>query len=230
VISHAHPDHVAGLVEIAKARGEIPLPTLVHPDAFLPRYIDTPFGWVVPAFTLYFNKKECEEAGVYFVETGDPVPVGPAAITTGEIPWSDKVPFEPPGTPHPITLRQVKDGKFNVDKTVDDSALIINLKGKGLVVITGCAHAGVINTILRAQELTGVQEVYAIIGGFHLGFVESPDENIPKTIEALKQFNPTIVCPMHCSGFKLTAAMSREMPQQFVISNAGTQITLPIPG
>ena len=230
VISHAHPDHVGGLVEVAKARGGIPLPVLVHPDAFLPRYICTPFGWIVPAFTIFFNQKECEEAGAYFVKCTDPFPVAPATITTGEIPWSEKVPFEPPGTPHPITIRQIKDGKFNVDKTADDSGLIINLKGKGLVVITGCAHSGVINTILRAQEVTGVKEIYAVLGGFHLGFPESPDENIPKTIEALKQFNPTIVCPMHCSGFKFAAAASQAMPKEFVLSMTGTQFTLPIPG
>jgi len=229
VISHAHPDHVYGLTEVAKARGDIPLPVLIHPDAFLPRYICTPFGWIVPAFTMFFNKKANEEAGVYFVESSDPFPVGPATTTTGKIPFSEKVPFEPPGTPHPTSIRQVKDGKFIEDHTEDDSALVVNLQGKGLVIITGCAHAGVINTILRAQELTGVKEIYAVIGGFHLGFPESPSENIPKTIEALKEFNPTIVCPMHCSGFKFNAAISQAMPKEFVLSVVGTEMTLPIP-
>ena len=225
VISHGHPDHYGGLLALLKAR-DYPLPVILHPSAFLARYVVAANGLVIPTYSQSLRKSELEAAGASLVLAKGPVQIGPAAFTTGEIPF--KVSFEPPGPPAgiPSSLRCVQDGKFEEDKTPDDLALAICLKGKGLVVITGCAHAGIINSVRQAQTVTGVEEVYAIFGGFHLGFPGIPDENIEKTIRELKHLKPAIISPMHCSGFKTLAAVYSEMPEAFLLNTAGAQITL----
>lgn len=104
---------------------------------------------------------------------------------------------------------------FEEDETLDDLALVICLKDKGLVVITGCAHAGIINTVRQAQTVKDREEVYAIFGGFHLGFPGIPGGKVEKTIESVNGLKPAIISPMHCSGFRTLAAVSREMPDDF---------------
>lgn len=226
VISHGHPDHMGALKGLMDARNNVPCPVLIHPDTYSARYVVSPHGFLFPHITSGLpTKEECVAAGARFVETVDPIKVGPAAVTTGNIPWTEAAPFEP----SPITLYHVKDEKFVLDKTPDEMALAINLKGKGLVVISGCAHNGMINTILRCQEVTGVKEVYAVIGGFHLGFPEVPKDSPAKTIEALKKFNPKVVIPMHCTGFKATAEIMNAMPDEYVQSTAGMKVKLPFP-
>jgi 7,8-dihydropterin-6-yl-methyl-4-(beta-D-ribofuranosyl)aminobenzene 5'-phosphate synthase len=225
VISHGHPDHYGGLLAVLKAR-TVPLPVIIHPNAFLTRYVVAGNGWVIPYYNQSLRKEELEAAGGRLVLAANPVQMGPAAFTTGEIPL--KTPFEPPGPPSgtPSSLRCLKNGKFEEDETADDLALIVCLKDKGLVVVAGCAHAGIINTIRQAQAVTGVEKVHAIFGGFHLGFPGIPEEKSDKTIEELKRLKPAIVSPMHCSGFKTLAAVAREMPEAFLLNTAGAQITL----
>jgi 7,8-dihydropterin-6-yl-methyl-4-(beta-D-ribofuranosyl)aminobenzene 5'-phosphate synthase len=225
VISHGHPDHYGGLLAVLKARS-VPLPVIIHPNAFLTRYVVAGNGWVIPYYNQSLRKEELEAAGGRLVLAANPVQIGPAAFTTGEIPL--KTPFEPPGPPSgtPSSLRCLRNGKFEEDETADDLALVVCLKDKGLVVIAGCAHAGIINTIRQAQAVTGVEKVHAIFGGFHLGFPGIPEEKSDKTIEELKRLKPAIVSPMHCSGFKTLTAVAREMPEAFLLNTAGAQITL----
>ncbi len=225
VISHGHPDHYGGLLAILRAR-EYPLPVVLHPAAFLPRYIVPANGSVIPYYNQSLSKSELEAAGGRLVLAKSPVQLGPGVFTTGEIPL--KVPFEPPGPPPgvPSSLRCIKDDNFVEDEILDDTAMVFCLKDKGLVVITGCAHAGIINTVRQAQALTGIEQVHAILGGFHLGFPGIPDEKIQKTILELKRLKPAIVSPMHCSGFKAMAAIAGEMPTAFLLNMAGTQIIL----
>src|SRR4029450_10113416 len=98
-------------------------------------------------------------------------------------------------------------------------------KDKGHVVLTGCGHAGVINTIRHAQELTGIQKVHAVIGGFHLtGALFEPI--IPPTIAAFKAPNPALIVPAHCTGWKATHTLARELPDAFVPNSVGTRFML----
>ena len=107
----------------------------------------------------------------------------------------------------------------------DDQAVVMNVKAKGLVILTGCGHAGAINTVRHAQELTGIQKVYALIGGLHLtGAVFEP--LIQPTVAALKGINPELIVPAHCTGWKATHALARELPQVFVPNSVGTRFIL----
>ncbi|HLX57415.1 MAG TPA: MBL fold metallo-hydrolase, partial [Ktedonobacteraceae bacterium] len=102
---------------------------------------------------------------------------------------------------------------------------IINVRGKGLVVITGCGHAGVINILRQARALTGVEQIYAVSGGFHLtGAMFEPI--IPQTIEALQQINPAVVVPAHCTGWRATHRIAQAMPDAFIPNSVGTTYVL----
>ena len=104
-------------------------------------------------------------------------------------------------------------------------ALIVHLKDKGLVIITGCAHSGIINTVRYAQKVTGIDPVYAVIGGFHLSGTKF-EPVIPPTLEEIKRINPSVISPMHCTGFKATMEIAKEMPHQFVLSSVGSTLLL----
>ena len=108
---------------------------------------------------------------------------------------------------------------------MDDQCAIINVRDEGLVIITGCGHSGIINTIHNAQAITGIQKVYAVIGGFHLtGPLFEPI--IPATIAALKKIEPRYVMPGHCTGWSATHQIARAMPEAFIPNSVGTTLLL----
>ena len=101
-----------------------------------------------------------------------------------------------------------------------EQAIAFVVRGKGLVVLSGCAHAGIINTVRRAREMTGVDRIYAIIGGFHL--VNAAPEVIDATVVDIKAMAPEYVVPTHCTGFEAITKFREEMPEQFLLNTAGT--------
>ena len=117
-------------------------------------------------------------------------------------------------------------GEWQPDPWIhDDQAIVINVREKGLVVLTGCGHAGLINTLQYARRITGVSEIYAVMGGFHLtGRIFEPI--IPPTIQALKELSPNVIVPQHCTGWRATHDIAREFPEAFVASSVGTQFIL----
>jgi len=107
----------------------------------------------------------------------------------------------------------------------DDQAVILNVKDKGLVVLTGCGHAGVVNTLRHARDLTGVSSIHAVVGGFHLtGPIFEPI--IAPTIQALKEFNPSVIVPEHCTGWRAMHLIGQELPNAFVPNSVGTTMTI----
>ena len=100
-----------------------------------------------------------------------------------------------------------------------------HVRDKGLVVITGCGHAGLINTVRHARKITGVDRVHAVIGGFHLG-TPAFEPIIPPTVEALGEFDPKIVVPIHCTGWRATHALAAAFPDAFVQNSVGTRYIL----
>jgi 7,8-dihydropterin-6-yl-methyl-4-(beta-D-ribofuranosyl)aminobenzene 5'-phosphate synthase len=225
VISHGHPDHCGDLPGVLRDIGH-PVPVAVHPDAFWPRYLQLKTGEVCPYLNHSINQRAWEDAGGRLVLNERAAEVGPAVIATGYIERS--VPFEPP-TPvadSGAILYHIRNGESQLDVVPDDQAVAINVKGKGLVVLTGCAHAGIINSIHAAQAATGVKQIYAVFGGFHLGFPGVPEENTQRTIEALRVLKPQILSPMHCTGFNAISAIRDALRDVFLLQTVGTRITL----
>ena len=103
---------------------------------------------------------------------------------------------------------------------LDDRAAVFNVKGKGLVIISGCAHAGIINTITYAQRITGVPRIYAVMGGFHLAGKEN-ENRIEQTAKELKQVNPKLVVPSHCTGWRAMFTIASALPDAFVWNSVG---------
>ncbi|KPV64412.1 MAG: 7, 8-dihydropterin-6-methyl-4-(beta-D-ribofuranosyl)- aminobenzene-5'-phosphate synthase [Candidatus Bathyarchaeota archaeon BA2] len=214
VLSHGHFDHSGGLMSILKRIGKPQMPVVLHPDAFLKRWVVLPTGQKIRFRSL--EEDRVLEAGAKVVKIAEPYPLlGNLVLATGEIPRRTQ--FEQGFPAHYAEI----DGKPQPDPLIrDDQALVMNVKGKGLVIISGCAHAGIINTVLYAREVTRVNEVYALMGGFHLSF---PNEFIiDPTVEELKKIRPTFIVPCHDTGWKATNVILNAMPENFIPSAVGT--------
>lgn len=212
VLSHGHYDHCGGLVAVSHAIGK-EIPVIVHEDMFKTRGTASLDGTVRkhPDFPEASHVKPAR-----YVRTKHPhLLASNTLLVTGEIPRT--VDFEK-GFPR---QRVLVDGEWQPDQWVrDDRALVLNVRNKGLIVISGCAHAGIINTTLYAQQLTGVTEVYAIMGGFHLAGEEC-ESRINRTDEELKRLEPSLVAPSHCTGWRGMIAIAEMLPEAFVWNSVG---------
>jgi 7,8-dihydropterin-6-yl-methyl-4-(beta-D-ribofuranosyl)aminobenzene 5'-phosphate synthase len=224
VISHGHPDHHGGLSGLLEAVPH-PLPIVIHPSAFAPRYLRLPTGEIAPHYNYELSTDGIESRGGVITPNEGPVEVSDGVFATGAI--ERKVEFEATGK-----QGELESGLFHLDgggrivpdAVPDDQALAVNVRDLGLVVLTGCSHAGVINSVAAARRVTGVQTVHAVMGGFHLGFPGIPESKSEKTIAAMKEIDPRYVAPMHCSGFRAAARFMREMPDQFLLNVSGTTV------
>lgn len=213
VLSHGHYDHFGGLVNVIKVIEKKELPIIIHDDMFKTRGVINPDGSIreYPRFP-----SENQVAPARYLRTRQPhLLMADQILVSGEIPR--KTDFEKGFQRH----RVFSGGKWIPDPWIwDDRAIIMNVKHKGLVVISGCAHAGIVNTILFAQRITGVAEVYAVMGGFHLAGKDC-ESRITQTVEMLRKSNPEIVVPMHCTGWRGKYAIFDAMPRAFVWNSVG---------
>jgi 7,8-dihydropterin-6-yl-methyl-4-(beta-D-ribofuranosyl)aminobenzene 5'-phosphate synthase len=117
-------------------------------------------------------------------------------------------------------------GRWEPDPLIlDDQAVVINVVGKGLVVLTGCGHAGVVNIVRYARRLTGVDRVYAVLGGFHLtGPLFEP--RIDATCQAFRDLAPEVLIPARCTGWRATQALAARLPEAFIQNSVGTTFEL----
>ena len=188
-------------------------PVIVHPAAFRERWgIDKDGKKHGPNL---IPRDEWEAAGADIVLAEGPYQLGPGCWTTGSVPRSS---FEKAGMPPRMAYRQ--GDAFVRDHLEDDQSIVMNLKDKGLIVLTGCAHSGVVNTVNYAKEISGVDRVWAILGGFHLAPAE--DEDIQRTIDEIQKLAPALIAPTHCSGFKAISQFAGRMPDAFVEGVVGT--------
>ncbi|QNN54580.1 MBL fold metallo-hydrolase [Nocardioides mesophilus] len=223
VISHGHPDHYGGIHRFLDLVGH-PVPVATHPDAFLPRYAVMGDGRTSSFYNAAFNAPQIEDGGGRLVLNRDAIDLGWGITTTGEIPR--EVAFEgprPPAAPGAPGLYQVaRDGHYGLDEVWDEQGLVIDVAGEGLVVLTGCAHAGVVNTVRQAMRLRPDRPVRAVMGGFHLGFPTTPGENVAHTVRALGDLGVGTIMPMHCSGLRAHTAFSTELANSYVQPAVGT--------
>ena len=219
VLSHGHTDHTRGLLGFIKRYGRPKVPIVLHPDAYLKRKNVQSDGHESEHFPPSRRDLEAEDIEI-IEERGPTMLIGGHALVTGQIPRT--TPFEK-GSPNQLALI---DGEWQPDPWIhDDQAIVINVKSKGLVVLTGCGHAGVVNTLKCARELTGVSQIHAVICGFHLtGPLFEPI--IKPTVQALKEFNPGVIVPQHCTGWKATHLIAREFANAFVPNSVGTTMVI----
>jgi 7,8-dihydropterin-6-yl-methyl-4-(beta-D-ribofuranosyl)aminobenzene 5'-phosphate synthase len=216
ISSHGHIDHAGGLVNIRKKMSEKQkIPLILHEDAFRNRLVKLQDGRTISLPAP--NRSDLIRAGYKLVEKqSQSLWIEDSVLVTGEIPRTNN--FEKGFPNHYSEV----DGKMENDPLIkDDQAIILNIKDKGLVVITGCAHAGIINILRYAKELSGEDRIYAVIGGMHLtGGVYEP--LIPRTIDELEALNPRFLIPCHCSGLKAVTEIAKNMPNAFIQNSVGT--------
>ena len=223
IISHGHPDHYGG-ANVFLELLDRPVPVVTHPDAFLPRFAVMADGRTSPFYNATFNQEALESRGGRTILTREAVDLGWGVSTTGVI--ARDSPFEgprPPKTPRGPGLYQVDaTGAFGLDEVWDEQGLVIDVEGEGLVVLVGCSHAGVVNTIVQARATHQDRPVRAVMGGFHLGFPTTPRENVGHTVEALRELEVRTIMPMHCSGLAAHRAFSTELSDRYVQPSVGT--------
>src|SRR5215470_9825064 len=241
ILSHGHFDHWGGLpgfLEANRAKMKADLPFyLGGEDAFCRRVARQPDGSFSPFGTL--SRKELEAAKLKVVASEVPVIIGGHAFTTGSVPRKsiERV------LPNTFVEFGIKDGagcdtarygdhhftegelsgKPQPDQHLHEHGTCFNVKGRGLVVITSCGHGGVINTVRRANEITGIDKVYALVGGFHLA--PAPSDYLAKVMTELKKFDLAHVMPMHCSGQNFIDLAKQEMPEKLVLCGTGSSFT-----
>jgi len=217
VLSHGHMDHTGALYPIVESLGRS-IPLVLHPDAFVsPRYFGLEDGRKL-IFPQTLSRKEMESKGIEVIERRRPSLVAEGTIAvTGEV---ERVTDFEKGLPNALVER---NGTLEHDDILDDQSMVIKLKGKGLVVISGCSHAGIINTMLYAQKITGINTIHAVLGGFHL---QGPtfEPIIEKTIAEFKTIKPEMSIPMHCTGWTAIKRFSEEFPSSFALNSVGTRI------
>jgi 7,8-dihydropterin-6-yl-methyl-4-(beta-D-ribofuranosyl)aminobenzene 5'-phosphate synthase len=230
ILSHGHFDHISGLIStLGRLKKSVEI--IAHPEAFLRRWLVYPNG--NKARMDFLNEEEINQAGGIIIRV-DKISFLPRnanmhskektnhtnnrVMITGEIPRVTK--FE---KGFPLQYKE-QDNEIDLvpDPLVsDDQALIMNVRNKGLIILTGCGHAGIINTIKFAKKATGIEKVYCVIGGFHLSGQDYED-SIPLTMAELARIDPQYIVPCHCTGWKATNKIIDTMPEKFIQSSVGS--------
>jgi 7,8-dihydropterin-6-yl-methyl-4-(beta-D-ribofuranosyl)aminobenzene 5'-phosphate synthase len=212
-LSHCHFDHTGGLAGVLEALDR-PTPVISHPGLFRPCFEIKPEGlW--PIGLNGYTQADLEQRKAMFMFTRESMQLMPGVMTSGEIPLKND--FE-----KPAEMYTIEDGIVTPDIMKDDAALILNT-AEGLVVLLGCCHAGVVNTLEHARKLTGVEHVHAIIGGLHLLFAS--EDRTQKTIEALEDVDA--VYAGHCTGLRAVAALLKSKGDNFHQIHTGLQVQVP---
>ena len=217
VLSHAHKDHTGGIMDFLDAVGRKVI--IGHPGIFEPRSAIYKFGEreVKMPIGIPWSRADVEAAGGEFNLKAQPFEIMPEVWFSGEIPMRND--FESTDA----NLYIVSDDKAVLDPFPDDAALFV-ITQRGLTVISGCAHRGIVNTMAYARELFGKKPVYAVIGGFHLG--NATPERIGKTIKAFKDYGAKTVATGHCTGLPGACKLAHELGNTFQFLWAGRKIEI----
>ncbi len=218
-VSHGHGDHMLATVDILK-RNKLKItpgtPFYVGDEAFLRRYSVRP-GRIEHDDLGQLDRDAIEALGLKVVEVKTPMQIIPGGYISGNIERLTAYEKVPP------TYFVKRGDKIEPDELKGEQSLFFNVKGRGLVVVSSCAHGGIVNTINHARKTSGVEKLHTVLGGFHL--ISASTEVIQSTVADIKAMKPDHLVGMHCTGFDANVAFSREMPNEFILSTTGTKFT-----
>jgi 7,8-dihydropterin-6-yl-methyl-4-(beta-D-ribofuranosyl)aminobenzene 5'-phosphate synthase len=210
-LTHCHYDHAGGLTGLLKAIDK-EVPVIAHPAIFRENYIFSP-GLINAGMTEENNRQAIINNKGRLVLIAESFNLMDGVVSSGEV--ERTVDFEEPG----IETYNVQDGKIVRDLLMDDLSLVLNIKNKGLLVVTGCSHAGIINILKHAMKITGISRIYGVIGGFHL--IGATSERIDQTISFFQEMDLGLVLGGHCTGLKALAKMADELGEKFGYLHSG---------
>lgn len=218
VLSHGHYDHTTGMHGLIDELGMSNLPVYIHPEFWNRRRVVV--AGSEPREMPTTSRGALEDVGFEVIEQAEPsFLLDRSVLITGEI---DRTTAFEKGFPGHEAFRS---NEWQPDPMIlDDQALVLNLRGEGLLVMTGCGHSGVVNILRHVTRLTGMDQIYALIGGFHLGGLSMLDR-IDPTAAAIAAFDPTYLVPAHCTGFQATHALAARLPDALIPNTVGTVYT-----
>ena len=216
VLSHGHYDHTGGLRQVlGRMKKEVEI--IAHPDIWTAKYSRRK-GKADRYIGIPFQCEELESLGARFNLTTKSAEITDNIMTTGEVPMTTD--YEEIDS----HLWVKEADAWKPDKLADDLAIIVNTE-LGLVVVLGCAHRGIINTLYHAQRLTGRKEIHTVLGGSHL--IDTSEERIWLTVAALKELGVQRLGLCHCTSLPAVALLAREFGDKFLFNNTGTVLELP---
>ncbi len=237
VLSHGHFDHFGGLLDYLKAnRSRLPADLTLYVGGE-DNFCNRKFASGAPGhFSDWgvLDRRELEALKVKIVKCDEPTVLLGHAFTTGRIARRS---FERVLPQTLVSYRKGADGvgcdmpaedakangQFVQDPHWNEHATCYNVKDRGLVVISSCGHAGIVNSVQQAIDVSGVKKVHAVLGGFHL--FPAPDDYVRQTVAELQKLGPDVVIPLHCSGPNMAEALRAMMPQHYLPSTTGTEFT-----
>jgi 7,8-dihydropterin-6-yl-methyl-4-(beta-D-ribofuranosyl)aminobenzene 5'-phosphate synthase len=215
VLSHGHYDHTGGLRDVLRRMGK-EVEVIAHPDIWQAKYArhkDEPDRYI----GIPYQRRELESLGARLKLVKEPLEITDSIMTTGEVPMVTDFEQVDEG----LFVRE--DSGWQPDKVMDDQALVIKTEA-GLVIVLGCAHRGMINTLYHARKLTGVDKIHAVIGGSHL--VGVSEERLWRTVDALRSLGVQKMGLCHCTDLPAASILAQEFGESFYFNKAGSVIDI----
>ena len=219
-LSHGHRDHFGGLLGFLHAHRRTMRPDLTFyagQDHFLPRWNQRGDDAV---YIGRLDRGEIERYDVGVTVVQEPTALGEGVWLSGEM--RDPLDFEP----IPANLKVERDGAVLPDTFIGEQTLVVNVKGRGLVVVTSCSHRGIVGICRHATRMAGVAKIHAVVGGFHLSGLS--EERIARVVDAFRDFEIDYVVPQHCTGIEAIATLLHRLPGKVVVSSVGSTFTFKV--
>ena len=214
LFSHGHFDHTGGLKQVLEKTGKIPI--YAHPDLFSEHYSKN--SGKMHNIGIPWPQEELEKLGADFKFSATPCEVTPDLLLSGEVPRISKV-----ETGDPNLLSRSEQGEQITDPLCDDLSLFIN-SDKGLVILLGCAHAGLLNIIDHAIKVTGQEKIHMVLGGTHLKFCS--EEQMTATLDRLAELDVDLIGASHCTGLRGARMLAERFGKRFFSASVGVMIEI----